>query len=89
MSPINAVTIEKLLEAKRLEKEALLAMLPENMHKHIEVIGKEIKAMVFECLQNGYQESSNTQESSKSQETTKQYEAKKVQANRVIKVDIG
>jgi hypothetical protein len=42
--------INKLIEAKKLEKDALMMMLPENTKKHLEVIGKEVKEMILECV---------------------------------------
>lgn len=47
---INMAFIEKMMEAKQLEKEALMMFLPENMKGHLEVIGKEVKAMMKECI---------------------------------------
>ncbi|MBN2220802.1 MAG: hypothetical protein JW708_01265 [Vallitaleaceae bacterium] len=84
MSPINAKAIEKLMEAKRLEKEALLSMLPENMQKHIDVIGKEIKAMVVDCFFEESQETHQDPESHKNSEPQKGQATSKVK-----KVDIG
>jgi len=50
MSTLNAQVIEKLIEAKRLEKEAFMMLLPEKMQKHLEVIGNEVKAMLLDYI---------------------------------------
>jgi len=45
---MNSEALEKFKEAKRLEKEALKMILPEEMVTHIEVISQEIKMMIEE-----------------------------------------
>lgn len=52
MKGINSEVIEKLMEAKRLEKEALMMLLPEKMQGHLEVISNEVKAMVFDYIED-------------------------------------
>jgi hypothetical protein len=42
--------ISKLIEAKKLEKDALMMILPEKTKKHVKAIGKEIKEMFLECV---------------------------------------
>lgn len=42
--------IDKMKEAKKLEKEACMLILPENVRGHVEVIEKEMKAMFLECI---------------------------------------
>lgn len=47
---INVAFLEKIMEAKQMEKEALMMLLPDKMKGHLEVIGKEVKAMFIDCL---------------------------------------
>lgn len=42
--------IEKMMEAKKLEKEALMMLFPDKVKGHLDVVGKELKSMVMECL---------------------------------------
>lgn len=46
---ISGEIIQKLQEAKKLEKEAFLLFLPENVKGHLEVIEMEVKNMLKEC----------------------------------------
>ena len=59
----------KMMEAKKLEKEALMMLLlPDKAKGHLEVLGKELKSMLMECvldLSTGHVE--NTSESNGSQ----------------------
>jgi hypothetical protein len=62
---MNHDMVNRIRDAKRYQKKALLALFPESTAEHIEVIGKELTAIVMECAvdiikQNG--ESGNTQE---------------------------
>jgi hypothetical protein len=50
---MNSEFIEKMIQAKKLECEALLSLLPESQKGHVEVIEKEISAMVKECAAAG------------------------------------
>ena len=50
MNPNTIKAIDQLLQAKKLEKEALAALLPGDMTKHLDIIGKEVKAMLLETL---------------------------------------
>lgn len=50
---MNSEFIEKMIQAKKLECEALLSLLPESQQGHVEVIEKEISAMVKECAAAG------------------------------------
>ncbi len=47
---MNMAFIEKMLEAKQMEKEALMMLLPANMKGHLEVIVEEVKAMLKDCI---------------------------------------
>ena len=51
MKYVNNEIIEKLIEAKKLEKEALMMLLPEKLQGHLEVIGNEVKAMLLDCVE--------------------------------------
>jgi len=50
MNPNTIKAIDQLLEAKKMEKEALATLLPGDMIKHLDVIGKEVKAMILETI---------------------------------------
>lgn len=50
MGSINVNFFEKMIEAKRLEQEALMMLLPEKMQKHVSVISRELKAMLMESI---------------------------------------
>jgi len=50
---MNKVFIEKMVQAKKMECEALLSLLPESQQGHVEVIEKELFAMVKECAATG------------------------------------
>lgn len=47
---MNREFIDKMIEAKKLEGEALMLLLPENIRGHVEVIEKEMKAILLECI---------------------------------------
>lgn len=42
--------IQKLTEAKKMEAEAIMCLLPEQTQGHVKVIGKELTSMVKECF---------------------------------------
>jgi hypothetical protein len=42
--------MQKMLQAKKIEAEAILCLLPEQTKEHVEVIGKELTSMVAECF---------------------------------------
>lgn len=71
--------IDKLLEAKKLEKEALSSLLPGDISKHIDVIGREVRAIVIETFLAMNEKDSTTVKD------TEQSQAKP----HVKKVDIG
>ena len=51
MNPQTSIAfMEKMMEAKKLEMEAIMLLLPDKMKGHIEVIGNEVKLMLKECL---------------------------------------
>ncbi len=76
---IDAAFIEKMLEAKKLEKEAIMLLLPDHIKEHINVISMELKAMLVDIILDA---NVGTGQSS---ETNSQTEKN----NRVKKVDIG
>lgn len=49
---MNEVFIEKMIQAKRLEKEALKSILPESILPHCDVIERELKAMMKEVAKD-------------------------------------
>lgn len=40
--------VSKMVEAKKMEQEALMGLLPPKMQQHIKIINKELKAMFIE-----------------------------------------
>ena len=75
----NVEIIEKLIEAKKLEKEALMMLFPKKMQGHLEVIGNELKKMACEYIMD-----LDLKQSEK-----KSTEKKEAQYHGVKKVDIG
>lgn len=71
--------IEKLIEAKKLEKEALMMLLPKKMQGHLEVISNELKDMACEYIAD----------LALNQDSQKTSEQKKAKSHGVKKVDIG
>lgn len=57
---INPEFIQKMFEAKRLQKEALESLMPENVREHLSVIEKEVKDLLVECLMNSAKTSKTT-----------------------------
>lgn len=56
----NTAFIQKIIQAKKMEVEALMSLLPETAQDHMKVIGKELTSMLAECLTD---KSSNQEES--------------------------
>jgi len=46
----RAEFMEKFMEAKRLEKEAFMLLVPDRVRGHLEVIKKEAGEMFMECM---------------------------------------
>ena len=68
MNIMSREFLEKMIEAKKLEKEALMMLFPDKVKGHLEVLGKELKSMMMDCipdLSTGPVE--NTSESKRSQ----------------------
>ncbi len=42
--------VQKMTDAKKLEAEALMDLLPEQAQNHMKVIGKELISMMEECF---------------------------------------
>lgn len=42
--------VQKMTEAKKMEAEALMDLLPEQAQNHMKVIGKELVSMMEECF---------------------------------------
>ncbi len=79
MKATNVEIIEKLIEAKKLEKEALMMLFSKKMQGHLEVIGNELKKMACEYIMDLDLEQSEK----------KSTEKKEAQYHGVKKVDIG
>lgn len=47
---MNHDNLKRLKEAKQYQMLAVKALLPEHAAEHMEVIGKEIKEMMMECM---------------------------------------
>ena len=71
--------IDTLIQAKKMEKEAIMKLIPDNMKGHLNVIGRELKAMLIEYLQEG----------DTHKKTTSETEEHKDNTTSVKKVDIG
>lgn len=71
--------IDALIQAKKMEKEALMKLIPANMKSHLDIIAGEVKAMLIEVLQ----------ESSVHTETASKAEEHKDKPTSVKKVDIS
>lgn len=96
MSPLNPRFLATLIEAKKMEQEAMMMLLPEKMQGHMKVISKEIKAMVFETLMeyaSAEDESTATvcDEPSKSEDQIRKKEQKNCGTTRsnIKKINIG
>lgn len=59
---MNKMFISKMLKAKQLELEALAGLLPENVQRHMSVIGNGLKAMAEETIINAYKDKTKTKE---------------------------
>ena len=76
---INSDFLQKIIEAKRMEMEAVLMLLPDKMKGHIEVIGQEVGTMVKEFILEAY--AGQREDTAKTGHTTAN--------SKVRKVDIG
>jgi hypothetical protein len=71
--------ITKMMQAKKMEAEVLLLLVPEKVRRHMTVIGKELCSMVMECLTDAFIKPDGTEPD----------KAKRDTAHGVRKVDIG
>ena len=54
---MNREFIEKMIQAKKIEKEAVLSLLPKSMSGHMDVIEKEMKMMIMDLAKECVAES--------------------------------
>jgi len=59
---MNSESIEIMLEIMKLKKKLVKSIVPEQTMGHLDVIGKEVKAMILESL---IHETKNTEKTSK------------------------
>ncbi len=71
--------IQKMIQAKRMEAEALMLLVPEKTRGHIKVIGKELGAIMMDCLAEVFIKTGRSEVDKVKQDT----------APAVRKVDIG
>lgn len=69
MKPTTLIALDKFIQAKKLEKEAILSLLPDHVGKHLEVIHSELKEMFIEIvsdivLKNDHSKSTDTEKKS-------------------------
>jgi len=65
----RAEFMEKFMEAKRLEKEAFMMLVPNRVRGHLEVIKKEAGEMFMECMMELFvREKASTREAEKETE---------------------
>jgi len=65
----RAEFMEKFMEAKRLEKEAFMMLVPNRVRGHLEVIKKEAGEMFMECMMELFvREKASTREAGKETE---------------------
>lgn len=46
----NIEFLEKIIEAKKMEIEAVGLLFPQRTKEHLNIIGKEVKEMIKECI---------------------------------------
>ena len=95
---MNSQAIEKFIHAKQLEKEALMMMVPERYRKHLNVISREVTAMLIEIIEDinerceehldEYDKAEESSEGMKDSESDREDE-RNSDSQRVRKVDIG
>lgn len=51
MNKRNQEFISKMMRARQLEKEAIQSLFPEHVREHLDIIEKECREMLVECLQ--------------------------------------
>jgi len=81
----NIEFISKMIDAKKLEEEAIISLFPKNMQKHLNVINKEVQALLIESVvamvggMNNLSDPSHNTENNKTEESS----------SSVRKVEIG
>ncbi|MGD9566882.1 MAG: hypothetical protein AB7V48_00930 [Sedimentibacter sp.] len=58
--------LEKMAEAKKLELDAILLLLPNRTKEHLDVIGKEVKSIFMEYIQEVMKDDNVNSETSNS-----------------------
>lgn len=53
-SDTSSAFMEKMMEAKRMELEAIMMLVPDKMKGHLEVIGREVRMMLMDCIMEMY-----------------------------------
>ena len=46
----NRIFLEKMMEAGKLQREALMLFLPDKMKGHLTVIGHELTSLLMDCV---------------------------------------
>lgn len=67
---MNQEFISKMLQAKKLEKEALKALLPKEVTSHMEVIHHEVKAMAVDLVKEVIKQTGPVSEEKEQSEST-------------------
>jgi hypothetical protein len=66
---MNSEFIKKMIQAKKIEKEAVLSLLPKSMSGHLDVIEMEMKMMIMdlakECVAESVGAASDPEEEKK------------------------
>jgi|ADurb_H2B_03_Slu_FD_contig_51_1069403_length_1179_multi_3_in_0_out_0_2 hypothetical protein len=66
---MNSEFIQKMIQAKKLEKEAVLTLLPKSLSGHLDVIENEMKMMIMdlakECVAESVRAAANPGEDKK------------------------
>lgn len=87
---MNIEFVEKMLEAKKMEREAFLSLLPERTKGHIKTIEKEIKEMVLEegmQIMLEYVQKHNETEKEKKEENSNASKQSKKQSTKKIDIE--
>ncbi len=98
MKKTSIQAIEKIIQAKQLENEALMMLVPERYRKHLNVISREMTALLIEAIEDiGERCEEHLSEYEKAEEPsadmrgneTEREDASDSEAKKVRKVDIG
>lgn len=69
---MNADIMERLVEASKYQKKAIMALFPDNMAGHLKVIEKEISAMFMEYAMEVAEQCMQKKDTFRREETSKQ-----------------